>query len=380
MKRGDSMSSGDNRICRSGERRSQSNEAFATSELARFAEPIIQCLPSGVMALDANGRIIITNRSAIDFLGGDAAQFAAGVYIEDLPIAAPFMDVMREVMTEQKPISRREIILTVAEGQKREIGLSASLMKGPDQFNGVVFLFTDMTERRNVERAAELNRQLASLGELTAGVVHELRNPVMVISGMAEWLVRKAEDETMRDTGQTIFEEAAHLEKTISQFLGFARPFELEVTRCHPETIVSRTMRLCQQRAQEKGVTLSQHLPEGLPGMEADPGRVAQALANIVNNAIDAVPAETGRVELRVQRVEADTVFEVVDNGPGIDPAAGDTLFKPFLSQKEGGTGLGLAIVHRIVTAHSGTVAYACPEEGGTRFEVRLPTQKGALW
>ncbi len=355
-------------------------EPAPTAELARFAEPIIQCLPSGVMALDANGRIVITNRSAIDFLGGNTDQFAPGVYLEDLPIAAPFMDVMREVMREQKPISRREIILTVAEGQKREIGLSASLMTGADEFNGVVFLFTDMTERRNVERAAELNRQLASLGELTAGVVHELRNPVMVISGMAEWLVRKAEDDATRDTGQTIFEEAAQLEKTISQFLGFARPFEIEVTHCHPEAIVARTVRLCQQKAQEKGVTLDSALPPGLPGMEADPGRMAQALANIVNNAIDAVAEGEGTVELRVQRIEADMVFEVIDNGPGIDPAAGETLFKPFLSQKEGGTGLGLAIVHRIVTAHSGTVSYACPEEGGTRFEVRLPTQKGALW
>lgn len=348
--------------------------------MSDYANQIIHSLPSGVMALDNEARILIANPAACGFLNANQLDFALGVHIEDLPIARPFMEVMREVMTAQKSISRREIVLEIAKGQKREIGLSASLLDGPDAFNGVIFLFTDMTERRNIERAAELNRQLASLGELTAGVVHELRNPVMVISGMAEWLQRKADDQDLHDTAQTIFEEAAHLERTISQFLGFARPFQIEITRCHPKMIVARTLRLCQQKAADKGVRLEEDVPPGLPEMEADPSRIAQALSNLVNNAIDAVEPGEGRVLIAVHRVDADMLFEVYDNGAGIQAPPDQNLFKPFVTHKEGGTGLGLAIVHRIITAHSGTVSYDDLETGGTRFEIRVPIVKGTLW
>ncbi len=363
------------------EHESKGVEDASRYALPTYAEQILENIPSGVMALDRDGRIIVANTAACRFLQGDASQFAPGIDLEDLPIAGPFMDVLREVMDNRQPVSRREVILTwPGEQRKKEIGLSASLLAGPEDFNGVIFLFTDMTERRNMERANEINTQLASLGELTAGVVHELRNPVMVISGMAEWLLRKAPNEELRDTANTIFQEAAHLEKTISQFLGFARPFELEVATCHARTILERAERLCQHRAASKTVSLETAVDTDLPEMEADPGRAAQALANIINNAIDAVDEGAGRVTVTVTRADGDILFEVLDNGPGVGAQEGENLFKPFFSRKAGGTGLGLAIVHRIITAHGGTVTHENPPGGGARFLIRLPIQKGALW
>jgi signal transduction histidine kinase len=302
-----------------------------------------------------------------------------GTSLHDLPEASPFLEVVREIMISRRPLSRREIRLTTHDGARKEIGLSASLLEGPREFNGVIFLFTDMTERRALERSAELNRQLAQIGELTAGVVHELRNPVSVVSGMAELLLRKLEPaDERREIADTIYQEARQLEESISQFLGFARPFDLEISYCSPEAVVRRAVQLCERQAEKKTARLESLLEDNLPQMRADVGRAAQAIANLISNAIDAVGAN-GWVRVSARRDDAAIVFEVMDDGPGIELSPNEDLFSPFFTKKEGGTGLGLSIVHRIITAHGGAVAYVNRPEGGACFTVRMPIERESL-
>lgn len=349
----------------------------ARESVAHF-EQIIESLTSGVIAVDKTGEVLVANSAASQHLEVPHKELAKGRLLLDSAVPAPFLERIRFVLEAQEPLTRQEIILTQPDGEKREIGLSASLLKTRGRFGGAVFLFVDMTERRTLERAAELNRQLAQIGELTAGVVHELRNPLSVISGMAELLQRRIEpDDPRRRNTDTIVSEARRMGQSIAQFLGFARPFDLEPEHCRPEDIAGRVEQLCQNAAKRKNVTLTfQHRPP-LPVMRADPGKLSQALANIVANAIDAVDGG-GHVTMATSREEADIVFEITDNGPGIHIQPGEDLFKPFFTKKESGTGLGLAICHRIVSAHAGTVGYGNCDEGGARFVVRVPIEKGA--
>lgn len=342
-----------------------------------YTQQIINSLTSGVIAVDADGAVVTANRTACEHLHTKGDELHPGVRLDDLPFLGPMVEVFHEVSETREPLLRKEIALELPDGERKEIGLSASLLEGPDPFNGVIFLFIDMTERRRLERAAELNRQLAALGELTAGVVHELRNPVSVISGMAELLMRKLKDDDGRKTADAIFREAAHIERSISQFLGFARPFQLSPAKCHPRKIGERAFLLCQRRAEAKSVELSLACDNDVPEMSADIERVAQALANIVNNAVDAV-ARGGSVALHIssdpdESGDGEIVFEITDNGPGIHLEKGENLFTPFFTKKEAGTGLGLTIVHRTVAAHRGSVRYGNRLEGGARFVVCLP-------
>lgn len=346
---------------------------------AALYEQIIDSLSSGVIAFDCDGVVVMVNRAAREHLGATEEQLRKGMRLEDLLLVKPFVEALHGVMDAHQPVSRREIVLPQADGSKREIGFSASMLEGPRAFNGAVFLFVDMTERRTLERAAELNRQLAQIGELTTGVVHELRNPLQVISGMAELLQRKVEPNDPRARNvQAIVNETKGLERLISQFLGFAKPFQPETAPCRAETIVERTFALCEPRAEAKRVTLAKEIGEALPDMEADANMLVQVIVNIVNNAIDAVP-QGGQVTVAARHDGPDMVFDVTDNGPGIHLKPGEDLFKPFFSKKEGGTGLGLAICHRIVTAHAGSIAYGNRKEGGARFDVRVPIQRGGL-
>ncbi len=333
---------------------------------------IIQSLASGVIAVDRAGAIIALNPAASEFLGVDANAMRAGSNLRDIPHAEPLATLLAEIMRSGQTISRNEITLSCPGGIVKQIGLSASLHRGQGAFDGVVVLFTDMTERLRLERSAELNRQLAALGELTAGVVHELRNPVSVISGLAELLIRKLEaGDTRREAAETILRETREIERSISQFLGFARPFELQVGSCTPADIIDRTVQLCRRRAENNRVSIENQSGTHMRPLRADLYRFAQALSNIVNNAIDAAP-KGGRVVLDTYEEGEMTVFEISDNGPGIHLRPGEDLFAPFFTTKEGGTGLGLTIAHRIVTAHGGSVSYSNRPDGGACFVVRL--------
>jgi len=343
-----------------------------------YFQQVLNSLTSGVIVLDRHGYILSVNRGACVHLHTDPNSLGPGMRFDELPLAGPLVDVMREVTVNRTPVTRREIVFTLEGGGRKEIGLSASLLEGPESFNGVIFLFTDMTERRSLERAAEVSRQLATLGELTAGVVHELRNPIMVISGMAELLMRKAQNDAgLLDLANTIFEEAQGLERSISQFLGFAKPYDYQPVHCEASEIVQRAVRLCKRRAQNKEIGLASEVGANLPPMQADVGRAAQALVNIINNAIDAAAAG-GRVDVCAWAEGSDMVFTVTDDGEGISVPPDGDIFAPFYTLKEGGTGLGLTIVHRIVTAHGGKVGFANLEPRGCRFEVRLPLEPPA--
>lgn len=339
-------------------------------------EQIVAGLSSGVLAVDRAGHVLTANAAAAQILGVAEEALAPGAATPAIEALAPFLELAREL--EASPgsgvLPRREVEFD-AGGQRRILGVTVSALRGAS--GGAIFLFADLSEVRNLERRAEINKQLAQIGELTAGVVHEIRNPMSVISGMSELILRRLPaDHPQVKQAELIFQEAQHVEKLITQFLSFAKPFEAKLARCTADLVAARALQLVERVAAEKPVELAQALDPGLPHFQADAPKLAQALGNLLRNAIEAVPAG-GRVALAAAAAEGRIEFRVEDNGPGIHLQPGEDLLNPFFSKKEGGTGLGLNIVHRIVTAHGGTVTYGNRPEGGAVFCVSLPIAYG---
>lgn len=338
-----------------------------------IAAQVIADFTSGVLALAKDGSVIMSNPASATHLLVDASALEPGASLNECEWAEPFMAILDEVCETGEPAARRSVFVDTADGGKKEIGVSGAPLHDEKGVEGTVFLFVDMTERRQLERAAELNRQLATLGELTAGVVHELRSPVMVISGMAELIGRQLADTPgVQEKIELISQECKHLEVLVSQFLSFSRPYDIHAAWCSPEEIATRAAKLVTVRAQEKGVTIKREIGKDLPKMLGDAGKIVQVIVNLMNNAVDAVDEKSGVVTLTAHESTGQIVFTVVDNGPGIDTADED-LFQPFVTKKEGGTGLGLSIVSRIVHAHRGTVSAHNGLEGGAVFAVSLP-------
>lgn len=345
----------------------------STSSHPAIYEQIVSSLSSGVLAVDAQGLVITANHAASVHLNVSAEYLAPGERLDAIPDASlPLMRLMDELRDHRETVSRREVTVTTPEGTT-VLGITASPLQGEAEFNGVIFLFLDITELRRLEKTAELNRQLAQIGELTAGVVHELRNPLSVISGMAELLMRKSEEnDPVNSKARTILTEAGQMEQLVSQFLSFAKPFSLKPEACNPQVIIDRSIALATPVAEQFRVTLEWDTQEGLPEILADPAKLSQALSNILRNAVE-VSAAGKRVVLRTALAGDSIVFRVEDEGPGIHIEEGDDLFSAFFTKKAGGTGLGLSIVHRIVTAHRGTITYGNIPNSGAWFEVLLP-------
>lgn len=339
---------------------------------APLHEQILRGLSSGVIAVDGQGVIQTVNPAACRHLAIDAGALKSGVRMDALPGLDKLREVVEELRAGGEPISRREIVWQDDDGAERAIGLTASPLEGPDPFNGAILLFADLTEVRRLARLADLNRQLAYVGELTAGVVHELRNPLSVISGEAEYIQRWiSKDPKLGRHAQAIVDEVRGLELLIRQFLTFAKPFSVDRGPCVPADILARAAALCARQAKEKGVLLEQDFaPEET--VYVDQAKLAQALANLAANAIDATPPG-GKVTLRAILEARHLLLLSEDEGPGIDVPPEVDVFSPFYSKKESGTGLGLSIVHRIANAHEGAVRYWNRPEGGAVFELRVP-------
>lgn len=350
--------------------------SFASDEARSVADPlhrfIVSGLTGGVLATDMQGTILLGNPAAERHLGLTEGTCRLGGNIESIEAMAPFLPLLQRLQDSQEPISRAEIEVSV-EGQRRVLGVTASIMSEAGGIHGIVFLFSDLTRVRELEQAAELNRQLAQIGELTAGVVHEIRNPLSVIGGMAELLHRKlGELPELQEKSAVIMQEVEGLDKLIREFLSFSSTHRIERLPCTAEALIDRVRKQVERIARERNVRLDMKLPAAPILFTGDMSKLVQAVGNLARNAIEVTPGGS-RVVLSAKRDGEVVVVEVQDEGTGIHLKPGEDVFSPFFTKKDGGTGLGLSIVHRIVSAHGGEIHYANRPEGGARFTLRLP-------
>lgn len=335
-------------------------------------------LTSGVLAIGPREEVLAANSAASRHLNLSPSALKPGTKLDSIEAMYPLLEIVRGVSESRQPISRREVMFRPNRHELRELGLSIALLEGPADYNGVILLFTDMTERRKLERAASVNRQLASLGELAAGVVHQLRNPLTIISGRAQMLARKLKgDVHAEESLDAIRDECGRMSESISRFLAFAKPFEMKPGPTTAEAIVQRAFELNRKRANDARIELISSIGRDVTPLWIDQLRLAEALANVIDNALDAVDSD-GVVEVAVSQDGRDTTFEVRDTGPGLHLEPDEDLLSPFLTKKHDGTGLGLSVVQRIVSAQSGAVTYGNRPEGGAWFRITVPTEQRA--
>lgn len=229
--------------------------------------------------------------------------------------------------------------------------------------------------------------QLAAVGQLAAGLAHEVRNPLMSMKVLVQSAARRGQTATLdaRDL-QVLDEEITRLENLLQAFLDFARPAKLEKGEVDLASVARQTVEFMKGRAARRNVTIQCRLQQPLT-VEADATQVRQVLLNLLLNALDAVP-NGGRIWVEAHRADLDppgqqasrrrpprVCLRVVDNGRGLPKDERDRICEPFFSTKETGLGLGLAISQRIIQAHDGELTASDREGGGAIFEVRLPVQ-----
>ncbi|MGC8739333.1 MAG: two-component system sensor histidine kinase NtrB [Candidatus Hydrogenedens sp.] len=345
-----------------------------------IAHSVIQNLESGVLVINDEGKILIINSSALKHLKIKPQILHPGETIYNIKELAPFIEIYNELLDKKESISRRKITLDI-EGEKI-LGLTSSLIKEGEKILGAVFLFTDLTQIKKLQHEAEVNKQLAQIGTLTASIVHEFRNPLGVISGMTEFLIQKSADkpELVKNLN-LILKETEQLNLLVNQFLSFARPQEVYIQKQTTDFIIQEAIHICSHIIEKYSATIEvEQIPKNLQFIFADADKLSTAIANLIRNAIE-VQIEQDKKWVRIS-VDSDgecMIIRVEDKGPGLpEKIKKHELFKPFITKKKGGTGLGLSIVQRIVMGHRGWVNCHNRQPKGAVFEIGIPLEPSA--
>ncbi len=329
-----------------------------------YNENILQSVPSGVITLDGNWKIVKVNASAERMLGIRSGLLAGHDFREAFSGGPELRGRDR--------VERGETPYVAANGRRLWLGYSLTpLRDAGGESIGQLFIFTDLTELKALQSQAELRQRLSSLGEMAAGIAHELRNPMGVISGYMRLLSRKVQP-GLRQTVQAVSEEVRAMDTIIGDFLSFARPREPDLA----EVDLSRLVAECASNAlgQRRDIEVSLDLEEGIV-VRGDAVLLRQVFANLLLNALEA-QEEGGEISVSSVREGGSICVLLSDTGHGIDEGVRDRIFLPFFTTKEKGTGLGLAVVHRIITSHGGSIELQ-GGEGGATFRVRLPLGGG---
>ena len=340
------------------------------ADLQAFNRCVVDSLPGGVLTTDERGIILSANRAAAVITGRPA----------DTMVGAPVQGVLglpHEFDRMIGPEARKtEFEYAKPSGQRITIGLGTVPLVSDSQTRGHVFTFQDVTDVRRLEREAQRQKRLAAIGEMAAGIAHEIRNPLASMAGSMQLLRRELPlSDEQAQLMDIVMRESARLNETIRNFLAYARPQRGANTRVVLSRVVEETATLLRNspdRRADHEVRTEALAPDA--ACLGDENQLRQVVWNLASNALRAMPTG-GTLTLRVDRATDGTSVSlaVVDTGDGMTPDQLERLFLPFQSGFANGLGLGLAIAHRIVADHGGRIGVHSAPKRGTAATVTLP-------
>ncbi|MCB9642839.1 MAG: PAS domain S-box protein [Myxococcales bacterium] len=346
-------------------------EALLTQhdDLRTLHRDIVMSLSSGLITMDVQGRVQFLNPVAWEILGV-LPEWTGPVQILELVPSFPW----QAIQARESLGSRLEVPYLRSDGQNRILGVSCSPLRDREERGvGWLILFQDLTPIKEMEESARRNERLAAIGELAAGLAHEIRNPLASLSGAIQML---QEDMDTPPEHQLLMDiavrETERLNNLLSDFLLFARPKEAQLSPYSVAGLLREVLVLFKQDERFSSVGVELDCPEDC-WVDLDPQLFEQVIWNLLINAAQATLPKKDPVQVRVRPVDSGTWIDVIDRGSGIPPEIHDRLFDPFFSTKAGGTGLGLAVVQRILSAHFGKIELHAPAEGGTCFRLCFP-------
>jgi two-component system sensor histidine kinase PilS (NtrC family) len=368
---------------RAGARLERASNEIA--DLQAFNQHVIDSLISGLATTDFKGQILTFNRAAC-LITGRSVESVVGRPISDvLGFPAELTQSIEAHLggSSSPRAYRAELPYRTPDGQTIEIGLSASHLHTPGGRAGLLFTFQDVTDVKKLERDARLRQRLAAVGEMAAGIAHEIRNPLASMSGsiqiLRQDLTLTTEQAQLMDI---VLRESERLNDTIRSFLAYARPQRFHIAPLDVRRVLNDTAMLLRNSAEVKaGHLVEVDVPSDEVSFEADENQIRQIVWNLATNGLRAM-RDGGRLHLAARAESASEwggadsiVLQVKDEGVGIPPEELEGIFQPFHGSFSRGSGLGLAIVHRIVSDYSGEILVSSTPGAGTTVTVRLPVR-----
>lgn len=341
-----------------------------------YTRQVVAHMANGLLSIDTEGRVVSYNRLALELLDLDEKA----VQGMDLGSILDFETIgITRTLTHHQPVLDREIDYRIDKCPTLPLSISVTpILDENDRCTGAVLVLQDLREIKYLQQKVRRAEKLAAIGELAAGVAHEIRNPLSSIKGFAQFLSHTLKDKLQeKEYADIMVREVDRINRVVTDLLTFARPLSLERTRVDLPELVTHTVRLVSADARSKNVEITTQLEDNLIDFQIDENQITQALLNLLLNSLQAV-RENGHIiaGAHIQDPEETLNLWVEDDGKGIGPEHIDKILDPFFTTRDKGTGLGLAIVHKIVENHHGEIRIESPAPGnnvGTRVTLRIP-------
>ncbi|MFE8102766.1 two-component system sensor histidine kinase AtoS [Brenneria goodwinii] len=344
-------------------------------EVRTLNELIIESAADGVISIDNYGKITMCNPAAQE-ISGYSNEELIGKHYKSVFDKEGFQSPVLDTLTHGVGHVGVELDYPAKEKILQIKASSSQLRNAEGEIIGALVIFTDLTAQKQMQKQIERAERLATLGELMAGVAHEVRNPLTAISGFVQYLKEGERDRQRVEYINIILKEVRSINNVIQQLLDFARPHSRLYQCIAINPLIRETLLLVHTHGLDNRVDFTITLDETLPDIEADAELLKQVILNLMINAVQAIPAR-GEINVSTRRYGDDKLqIKIRDSGIGIAPDVMEKIFTPFFTTKPTGTGLGLSIAQRIITAHNGDITIESQPQHGTTVTLILPILK----
>jgi PAS domain S-box-containing protein len=369
------------KITRLGQQLRGVREIFST--LRENMNQVMGGLEDGLILFTQDGRAVLVSPAVEKFLGAPANQFLGRRATEIFPAGHPLRHALRFEGDRLQPIDDADLELAEGStpGGPHRVGVTVQPVPendsdSPDDWGALVTL-RDLESRERIGSELEVSERLSAIGRITAGVAHEVKNP---LNSMRLWLENLKEslppDSTVsREAVRILDNEIDRLDRVVKRFLDFTRPVEMHVEDTSLAQVINGVLTLARPQAERANVKLHSKLAD-LPSVRGDRELLRQAVLNIVLNAVEAMTSG-GDLTISLERRNENAVILISDTGNGIPPEQRSRVFQLFFTTRKGGSGLGLATAFRIVQLHNGSIDFDSEVGRGTTFRVELPLVRG---
>lgn len=351
------------------------------NEMKVYTSKLLETMDNAVISVDSNGNIKTFNRKSEEIFGKKKEEVLNKDCQEVLNLRINGECLLKECLLEKKNISQ-EITLEEKGLKKKILDLNTSFLTDiSGEITGVVAVIRDVTEIKDLNEEVARHKRLVALGKLSAGIAHEIRNPLSSIRGLAQFIFNSfSKTDERKEDLNTIIQEVDRLNKLVVQVLDFAKLKKLNLTRFSLNDLLRKITELFKIEIKDKLIKFNLELSPDISQIQADEDQVRQILMNVIINAIQAIPKK-GEIKIKTEKapLKGEPAIKLIieDSGIGITEKDFNQIFDPFFSTKEKGSGLGLSIVYKLVEAHQGEIKVESKEGKGTKFIILLPQKEG---
>lgn len=351
------------------------------NEMKVYTSKLLETMDNAVISVDKNGNIKTFNRKSEEIFGKKKEEVLNKNCQEVLNLKINGECLLKECLLEKKNITQ-EIILEEKRLKKKILDINTSFLTDESgEITGVVAVIRDVTEIKNLNEEIARHKRLVALGKLSAGIAHEIRNPLSSIRGLAQFIFNSfSKTDERKEDLNTIIQEVDRLNKLVVQVLDFAKLKKPNVIRFSLNDLIRKITELFKIEIKDKQIKFNLELSPDISQIQADEDQVRQILMNVIINSIQAIPKK-GEIKIKTEKapLKGEPAIKLIieDSGIGITEKDFNQIFDPFFSTKEKGSGLGLSIVYKLVEAHQGEIKVESKEGEGTKFIILLPQKEG---